>query len=221
MPKYFKFYLIWAVLVFVLVFAKTGFSTDNITHILILVFLGINLLLFKIVGKYSGSNPKRFFVLYCVLSAAAVEGFYMITSPVFTSLRFTAGMSGGEMLKNYLVDLTFTVPAYFLIFNVAWRLINKYRYNVWQVAILFALGQGLGDGSRTFLANPGLLIFVPYILINYHAMNVVPFLKVQDSLPAERSNSFMKYLAPLIVLFLTYIFCGVIIYTVGAIFKLK
>ncbi|MBI5530504.1 MAG: hypothetical protein HY918_03310 [Candidatus Doudnabacteria bacterium] len=221
MPKYFKFYLIWAILVFVLVFVKGGFSTDNITHFLILVFLGINLWLFKKRGKYAGQNPKRYFIWYCVLSAAVVEGCYMITSPVFTSLRFTAGMSGGQMLVNYLIDLTFTVPAYFLIFRVVWWLINKYQYNVWQVAILFALGQGLGDGSRTFLANPGLLIFIPYILINYHAMNVVPFLKVQDALPAERSNSFLKYLAPVVLLFLTYIFCGVIIYTVGAIFKLK
>lgn len=220
MPKYFKIYLVWAVLVIVLVFVKNKLSTDNITHFFILVYLGLTFLFLN--RKTSPSaNPKKQFIWLCVISAAVVEGLYMIQMPVFPGLRVTAGMNAGQILGNYLIDLAFTVPAYFIIFRTIWFLINKYQYNVWQYTIIMALSQGLGDGSRTFLTNPGLLIFIPYILINYHAMNVAPFLKVQERLPVERSNSFFKYLAPILLLPLVYILCGLVIYSVGAIFKLK
>lgn len=221
MPKYFKFYFTWAILVLLVVFIKGKASTDNITHFLILVYLGLIFVWYKNSKKDLPINPKKKFIILCVISAAIVEGFYMIHMPVFSGLRITAGMSAGNMLLNYLIDLIFTIPAYFLIFRTIWFLINKYKYNVWQYTILVALGQALGDGSRTFLTNPGLLIFIPYVLSNYHAMNIIPFLKVESSLNPQRSDSFFKYLAPLILLPLVYIICGVFIYTIGPIFGLK
>ncbi|MCL5774656.1 MAG: hypothetical protein M1333_00425 [Patescibacteria group bacterium] len=220
MPKYFKLYLAWSALVIVLVFAKTGFTTDNITHFFILVYLGLSLLLLK-KKKTPAENPKRQFILLCTISAAVVEGLYMIQMPVFPALRVIAGMTMGQILRNYAIDLAFTIPAYFVIFRVIWFLINKYQYNVWQYAILMALGQALGDGSRTFLANPGLLVFLPYVLINYHAMNLSPYLKIQNTLPVPRSSSFFKYLSPLIILPLVYVLCGLVIYTLAAFFKIK
>lgn len=220
MPKYFKLYLAWSALVILLVFAKTGFTTDNITHFFILVYLGLSLLYLKKNTALVRDAKKQFIVL-CMTSAAVVEGFYMIQMPVFPSLRVVTGMGFAQILRNYAVDLAFTLPAYFIIFRAIWFLINKYKYNIWQYAILMALGQALGDGSRTFLANPGLLVFLPYVLINYHAMNLSPYLKIQNTLPVERSNSFFKYLSPLIVLPLVYILCGLIIYTTASFFKIK
>lgn len=221
MPKYFKAYLVWAILVFVLVFAKGKFSADNVTHMLILGYLALSLWAYKKFGKSTATNIRKEFILFCVISASIVEGFYMIYSPILPSLRFTAGMAVGDMVKNYAIDVLLTAPAYYVIFRVVWYLINKYQYNAWQFIILFGLGQGLGDGSRSFLANPGLLIFIPYVLINYHAMNAVPFLRIQDRLPANRSNSIFKYFAPIIILPLTYIFCALIIFTVAGVFKIK
>lgn len=220
MPKYFKLYLVWAALVIVLVFAKTGFTTDNITHFFILVYLGLSLLYLK---KKTApvQEAKRQFIVLGMASAAVVEGLYMIQMPVFPGLRVVAGMGFAQIFRNYAVDLAFTLPAYFIIFRLIWFLINKYQYTVWQYAILMALGQALGDGSRTFLANPGLLFFLPYVLTNYHAMNLAPYLKIQNTLPAQRDNSFLKYLAPLITLPLVYILCGLVIYTSASFFGIQ
>ena len=219
MPKYFKLYLVWAIIVILLVFIKGMFSTDNITHFLILAYLGLSL--FFVNKNIDQPNAKKKFIVLSMVSAAVVEGFYMIQMPVFASLKFVAGMSLGTMLGNYAIDLIFTLPAYYFIFRTVWYLINKYQYNVWQYAILIALGQGLGDGSRAFLGNPGLLIFIPYVLINYQAMSVVPFLRIKHTLPQTLSNSAFKYLAPIVLLPLVYILCGLVIYTTASFFHLK
>ncbi len=215
-------YLIWALFVFLIVFIKGGLSSDNVTHIAILVFL-FALLLFY--WKFQKNNiikdPKYFFITRCVLFAAIVEGCYMISKPVLSSLQIVAGMSPGQMLQNYFIDLLFTVPAYFLIFYVIWRLINKYEYSFWEFAILTALGQALGDGSRTFLQNPSLLLFLPYVMVNYHAMNVVPYLKIKNVLPPERVKNIWRFVMPIVLIFATYLFSGLIIYTIAAVFKLK
>lgn len=219
MPKYFKIYLIWAIAVILLVFAKDKFSTDNIAHFFILVYLGFS---FLFVGKkIDQANAKKRFIVLSMISAAVVEGFYMIQMPVFASLRFVSGMSLEQMFGNYAIDLVFTLPAYYFIFRTIWYLINKYQYNVWQYTILIALGQGLGDGSKAFLGNPGLFLFVPYVLINYQAMSVVPFLRIKHTLPQNLSVSKFKYIAPIVLLPLVYILCGLIIYSTASFFNLK
>jgi hypothetical protein len=215
-------YLAWAILVIVLVFAKNGLTHDNITHACILFYLGLNLLAFRYIqrGNYEQiKNPKRFFILYCVISACVVEGFYMITSPLLPSLLITSKLTFAAGLKNYLIDLAFTIPSYFVIFNVIWYLINKYQYSVWQYTFFISLGQALGDGSRTFILQPSLLLFIPYIMINYQAMNVAPFLRIKNTLHAVESK--WKYLLPLIVIPLTYLACGVIIHAVASLIKIK
>ncbi len=215
-------YILWALLVFALVFLNDGLSLDNLTHIGILLFFVATLLLHLVFQRKKViKNTKYLFIGKAVGFAAIVEGFYMISKPVFSSLQFVAGMSVGQMLHNYFIDLVFTLPAYAVIFYVIWWLINKYEYSLWQFIILFALGQALGDGSRTFLSNPGLILLIPYIMINYHAMNLVPFLKIRDKLPTGRSRSVLRFAAPLIFIPATYIVCGTIIYTIGGFFGLK
>lgn len=216
------FYIVWAIFVFLVVFIKNGLSLDNLTHLAILVFFFATLLFYKKFQKENLiKNPKHFFITRCVLFAAIVEGFYMISKPVLDSLRIAAGMSYGQMLNNYFTDLLFTIPAYFLIFYVIWRLINKYEYSFWEFAILTALGQALGDGSRTFLFNPVLLLFIPYIMINYHAMNAVPYLRIRNALPAGRIKNSWRFIMPLILIPATYLFSGLIIYTFAAVLKLN
>jgi hypothetical protein len=216
-------YLIWAFLVIILVLIKSGLTNDNITHIWILLYLGLSLFVFHRMQKNKDiaiKNPKRFFILYCVIGASIVEGFYMITSPVLPSLLITAKLTFAEGLRNYLIDLAFTVPAYFVIFNVVWRIINKYKYSVWEYVFFISLGQAFGDGSRTFIFQPALLLFIPYVMLNYQAMNVTPFLYIKNTL-STTVDSKKKYLYPLIVIPLTYLACGVVIYTAAALFKIK
>lgn len=216
------FYIIWAVFVFLLVFIKNGLSLDNLVHIAILIFFLVTFVFYQKFQKSNViKNPKYFFITHCVLFAAVVEGCYMISKPVLSSLQIVAGMSIGQMLHNYFIDLLFTVPAYFLIFSVIWWLINKYEYSFWEFAILTALGQALGDGSRTFLLNPGLLLFIPYIMINYHAMTVVPYLKIRNVLSSKRIKNLWRFITPIIAISTTYLFCGMIIYTIATLMKLK
>jgi hypothetical protein len=215
-----RLYLLWALLVFLIVFIKGGLSADNLTHAGITLFFFFALWLYRR-RKKPISNPRAFFILRCVLYAAVVEGFYMITAPVLPSLRFTAGMTLSHMVANYLIDLSFTVPAYLFIFYVVWRLIKKYSYTPWEYAILFAFGQALGDGSRTFLFNPGLLVFIPYVMINYHAMNVAPFLSIRENLQSEGKGGLWKWFAPIVVVFGAYLISGLVIYSVAAILKIS
>lgn len=216
-----RLYIVWAVLTFLLIFTKGLLSPDNLTHIGIIIFFFLTLWIYREQKGKTIDDPKVFFILRCVFYAAVVEGCYMISAPVLSSLRITAGMTLGHMVQNYAIDLALTLPAYCLIFYVIWRLINTYEYTPWQFAILMALGQGFGDGSRAFLFNPGLLVFLPYIMINYHAMNVAPFLAVKDALPAGRKQGFWKWVAPIPIIFITYLVSALVIYAVAAIFKIS
>jgi hypothetical protein len=65
-----------------------------------------------------------------------------------------------------------------------------------------------------------MLFFLPYPMTNYHAINVIPFLAVRDSLPPNRSFSVYKYLA-LPALVGVYGVCGAIIQLLGRILGLE
>lgn len=215
-------YLAWAVVVFSIVFWKDGLNPENLTHIGVLAFLAIALVLYRVSKKETGvRNPRLFFITRCALFAAIVEGFYMISNPVFPSLRITAAMPFAQVIRNYSIDLLFTIPAYFLIFYVIWRLINKFHYRIWEYVIIMALGQALGDGIRGFFYQPGLLLLLPYVMVNYHAMNVVPYLKVKNSLVGEGSKSFLRFVVPIILLPAVYLFSGLIIFTIASALKIN
>lgn len=222
MRKWVKWlYGAWAVVTFVIVFAKGGLSADNVTHAGIIIFFFITLWIYRWRKGKPVAQPKRYFITWCVFGAAVVEGCYMITAPVFSSLRITHSMAFGLMVQKYATDLVFTIPAYLLIFYVVWRLIQKYEYSPWEYALLVGFGQAMGDGSRAFLFNPALLIFLPYVMINYHAMNVAPYLAVRDQVQSKGQKGFWKWAAPPVFIFCAYVASGLVIYTVGALFGLK
>jgi hypothetical protein len=209
----------WMVVVVGLSFFNGGMSLDNITRLLILLFLGIQFLLFRVTKiDPQKVRPRLAFISVAVLFAAVVEGCYMISNPVFASLTFKAGMSPAAMLGYYAIDLTFTVPVYIVVFWTMWGLINRYRYPLWAYVILMALGQALGDGFFSFLAAPGMLLFLPYVMTNYHAMNVVPYLAVRQRLNPQKGGIRVLW-GPLIIIGI-YLIGGAVIIAVGKVFGL-
>jgi len=147
-----------------------------------------------------------------------VEGFHMISTPVFLSLRIGTETSFLQGLINYALDLLFTVPAYLVIFSVIWVFVNRYLYPLWHYVIIMGLGQALGDGGLFYFLNaPAMLLFLPYPMTNYHAINVIPFLTVRDDLKRDRPASAWMYLA-IPALIGTYLVCGAIIKLLGRFF---
>ncbi len=206
-------YLLWLIFTVLITFSVSKLSNDNITHIVILIILVLSLFAFKL---FKPKNPKRFFIISSVILATLCEGAYMISKPVRESLIITKNSTFIEFIQNYAIDLTFTVPAYILIFFVIWKLINKYNYSTFEYIFLMAFGQALGDGNAFFFANPFMLVFIPYIMLNYHAMNIFPYLKIRDFLKdIPKSNSKWKYPVTVLSLFVTYIFAGGIIHIVA------
>ena len=215
----YKLYLIWAVVTISLTFLKDGLSNDNITHLIILLILALSLFIFK---HLHPKNPKRFFIISGVILAGLVEGAYMITKPVLPSLLVNIRNFNFEtFINNYAIDLLLTIPIYFLIFWVIWKLINKYNYTKWEYIFLFALGQAIGDGSGFFLLNPLGLLFIPYVMLNYHAMNIAPYLAVKNYISEfPKSSSRWKYIVTIIVLFATYLIGGTLIKIMAGILKI-
>lgn len=211
-------YVAWVVFVLVVTFIRDKFSADNITHIVILVELFGSLLLFRL---FNPVHPKRFFILSGVFLAAIGEGAYMISKPVLPTLLVSLPILWAEFFHHYLIDLALTLPVYVLIFWVIWKLINYFYYLKWEYIFLMALGQSIGDGSSFFFLNPFLLLFIPYIMINYHAMNLAPYLKIQHYLlDKPRSHSLWKYPLTVIILYLTYFIGGTCIKIVAGLINL-
>jgi len=215
-------YCLWATLAIGLSIALAGLSSENATRLLVLAFLGGQIALrSQLTRSFSWlPNQARFIVLGASL-AAVVEGFHMISAPVFPSLRITDGTALREGLINYGIDLLFTLPAYIAIFSILWFFINRYHFSLWQYVLIMGLGQTLGDGGLFyFIQAPAMLFFLPYPMTNYHAINVIPFLAVRDSLPLKRSSSVYKYLAaPALVG--VYGVCGAMIKLLGRILGLE
>ncbi|MCR4369399.1 MAG: hypothetical protein NUV67_05845, partial [archaeon] len=83
--------------------------------------------------------------------------------------------------------------------------------------VFMSLGQALGDGIAFFLFAPAMLLFLPYVMLNYQAMNVVPFL-----LSGKNKNvsfpGLKKYLLPVVSIVLIYLIGGIMIKIVGSFF---
>lgn len=216
-----KLYCLWATLAIGLSIALAGFTAETVTRILVIVFLlGQIPLHSKLANALPQFAPRTRFIALGTGLAAIVEGFHMISMPVFLSLRIDRNMSIAEGLMCYALDLLYTVPAYLVIFSVIWWFINRYRYPFWQYVITMGLGQVLGDGGLLFFSSaPAMLVFLPYPMTNYHAINVMPFLAIHDHLRDSRSASAARYLA-VPALIGTYLVCGVIIRIAGRAFGL-
>jgi hypothetical protein len=150
-----------------------------------------------------------------VLLAAVVEGFHMISKPVYPSLLIGFDTSPADALRFYAIDLLVTTPAYVVIFAVIWYFINRFHYGLWSYIVVMGLGQALGDGGLFFFAAaPPMLVFLPYPMTNYHACNVLPFVATRDALPAARVAGRRSWVA-VPALIAVYLVCGSIIKLAG------
>lgn len=215
-------YCLWATIAIGLAIAVGGLSSENITRLLVLVFLFVQIAWRSLwVKSLAWMAPKARFIALGTFLAAVVEGFHMISMPVFSSLRIGWDTPLTQGLLYYALDLIFTVPAYLAIFSAIWYLINRYHYPLWHYVVVMGLAQALGDGGLFFFFNaPAMLLFLPYPMTNYHAINVVPFLAVRDRLSDRRLPIAFTYLAiPGIIA--TYLGCGAIVKLLGRFFGLE
>ena len=215
-------YCLWAAFAICSAIAFSGFSAESVTRLLVIVFLfGQIALRSMLVKALPRLAPKARFIFMGTVLAAVVEGFHMISTPVFLSLRVGMDTPLAQGFTNFVLDLLFTVPAYLVIFSVIWHFINRYHYTFWRYAIIMGLGQALGDGGLFYFLNaPMMLFFLPYPMTNYHAINVIPFLAVCDDLKCDRRASAWMYIA-VPGLIGTYFICGAIIKLLGRFFGIE
>jgi hypothetical protein len=209
-------YVLWSALAIGGSIALAGMNAESVTRLLVLAFLLAQLALReRLADAFSGLAPKIRFVVLGTLLAAAVEGFHMISTPVFLSLRVGRGTPPARALASYGLDLLFTVPAYLAIFSVIAFFVFRYRYGTWAYVVGVGFAQAIGDGGLFFFANaPAMLVFLPYPMSNYHAVNVLPYLAVRGGLhPARRGGAAAWAVVPAVVA--TYLVCGAAIQAVG------
>ena len=217
-----KLYCLWAALAICLAVSLAGLTPESVTRILVIGFLFAQVALRStLVKALPALAPRTRFIVLGTVLAAVVEGFHMISMPVFLSLRIGRGTSLTQGLTRYALDLLFTLPAYLAIFSVIWYFIDRYQYSLWQYVVVIGLAQTLGDGGFLFFVNaPAMALFLPYPMTNYHAINVIPFLAVRDRLKPERPASPRAYLVIPAVIG-TYLVCGAIIKLLGRWFGLE
>lgn len=215
-------YCLWAAVAIGFSVALAGLSAESVTRLLVIGFLFLQIALRPVlVRALARLVPRTRFILLGTVLAAVVEGFHMISTPVFLSLRIGRGTPLAQGLTHYALDLLFTVPAYLVIFSVIWHFIDRYQYSFWRYVVVMGLAQALGDGGLfLFLKAPAMLFFLPYPMTNYHAINVIPFLAVRDQPRRERPASARTSLAVPAVIG-TYLVCGTIIKILGRWFGLE
>jgi len=214
-------YVSWAVLAIGIAIPVAGLTPESVTRLLVLAFLGIQMAFrARLAAALPALAPGVRFVAIGTALAAVVEGFHMISKPVFASLRVGRGTALARALESYALDLLFTVPAYLVIFTVIFSFVSRYRYGTWAYAVGLGFAQAIGDGGLFFFANaPALLLFLPYPMTNYHAVNVLPFLAVKGGLPEGRREGAGAWLAiPAVIA--TYLVLGAGIQGAGRAFGL-
>lgn len=211
-------YAAWGACAIGIAFAADGPSARNATRVGVLLFLGLQLAFRKrLASLFPRLSPRARFVLLGCLLAAVVEGFHMVSEPLWPWLRVGRGTPPLRALGFFLIDVAATTPAYVAILSVIWALVSRFQFTPWGYALTFALAQTLGDGGLfLFSGNPGLLFFLPYPMTNYHAMNVIPYLAVAESLDPTRPRNLRALLAvPAVVA--TYLVCGGMLKALGAV----
>jgi hypothetical protein len=211
-----KLYCLWAAIAIGVSMVLAGLNAETITRLSVLAFIAVQYAFrARLATALPGLAPRARFISMGVLLAAVVEGFHMISKPVFPSLRVGPDTTAADALRFYAIDLLVTTPAYLVIFAVIWFFITRYRYGLWSYIVVMGLGQALGDGGIFFFAAaPQLLVFLPYPMTNYHACNVLPFVATRGAVPAARVAGMRSWLA-VPALIAVYLACGSVIKLVG------
>ena len=210
-------YVLWALAVFFIVFAKDGLRPDNVTHVGIGVYLALSVVAIPLLRRLADRYPVPLvFVAACCISAAVVETCYMISGPLHPTLVITRDTGVTVALRNLGVDLALTLPAYVVIFAVVWTMVRHIEYGAVEVAILFSAGQAIGDAMAFFQAQPQMLLFLPFVMLNYQAMTLIPFIALRDRVPpAPRRSAWIRIAVPLVILPLIYGIVGTMVILSG------
>jgi hypothetical protein len=203
-------YLAWALPCLAIVLFKDPVAPDALTHLAVLAWLGLSLLTRPVLRRLAERHPpRRVFLAACVVSAAVVEGCYMFSAPLHPTLLVTPRTGATEALRFLALDLVLTTPAYVLIFWAVWALLRRYAYRPIEFIVLVGAGQALGDGVAYLSANPGMLVFLPWLMVSYHAMTMAPFLALRGRVDAsaQRRRPAM-FVLPLLVLPAVYWIAG-------------
>ena len=211
-----KLYCLWAAIAIGVSIVVAGLTAETITRLLVLAFIaGQYMLRATLVKALPRLAPQARFITMGVLLAAVVEGFHMISKPVYSSLVVGLHTSPADALRFYAIDLLVTTPAYVVIFAVIWFFISRYHYGLWSYVVVMGMGQALGDGGIFFFAAaPQMLVFLPYPMTNYHACNVLPFVATRDALSAARAAGRRSWVA-IPALIAVYLVCGSVIKVAG------
>lgn len=208
-------YALWAAGSIGLSLAMRGLDADNATRLLIVGYLAATLGWHLVRRPTDATVSASGFITRCTLHALVIEATYMISRPVFAALTVNAQTPIDRAVVQTLTDFAFTAPAYVVIFYVVWRIIGRWHYGIAEYALLFSLGQALGDGNAFFLANPAMLLLAPYVMLNYQAINITPYLRIRPRLPPQPSRSPWKYAAPLVLIPAAYWMTGACILAAG------
>lgn len=225
MPPYHRLlilYGIWSSCSIGFALLLAGLTPDSITRLLVLAFLVGQWLSLPLLKHIPHHWPLRNrFMGLAILLAAVLEGFHMISKPVFASLLIRKETPLSLALTHYGIDLLFTIPAYLVIFWIIWLFISRNPFPLWHYIFIVGVAQMLGDGGLAYFCSaPWMLVFLPYPLSNYHAMNILPFLAIRDHLHREGPASPRVFLAlPTIVL--VYFVCGSVIQILGNAWNLR
>lgn len=209
----------WTLVSLVFPVVHDGLNSSSVTRLLILAYFLLCLLWFYKRGQFiEVKNSKGTFIVWCLVNAMVVEIFHMISMPLHQSLLITLNTPLFQALENISIDLVLTLPVYLIIFWIIWNLIKRYNYSSFSFFILIGLGQALGDGNSFFIANPGALIFLPYVMLNYWAMNFVPYLVVRKQISDTlQDNKWLKIVLPIVLLPTVYFVAGGAILAIGKI----
>ena len=132
-----KLYCLWAVTAIGVSLVLAGPTVETITRLLVLAFIaGQYVFRATLVKALPGLAPPVRFITMGVLLAAVVEGFHMISKPVYSSLLVGPDTSPADALRFYAIDLLVTTPAYVVIFAVIWFLINRFHYGLWTYIVV-------------------------------------------------------------------------------------
>lgn len=102
-------YVLWAAVSITLAIAVTGLTPENVTRLLVVGFLLVQLALrARLVKVLPALPPRTRFVVLGTALAAVVEGFHMISVPVFPWLRVGPETPLAQGLLRYAADLAFT-----------------------------------------------------------------------------------------------------------------
>lgn len=211
-----KLYCLWALLAIGAALWLAGPVAETVTRLLVIAFLFLQIALRRrIVAAFASQPAARQFALLGMSLAAVVEGFHMISAPVFECLRIDWETTASQALTRYGLDLLFTLPAYAAIFAVIGWFARRFRYAFWEYLVVVGFAQAIGDGGLFFFAKaPAMLLFLPYPMSNYHAVNLLPFLALRARGPAGACGVRGRLLVvPAVIA--TYLVCGGVIRLAG------